>query len=29
MDWTMGPAYTWEAMRAWLQGVADTLGATP
>jgi len=25
----MGPADTWDAMRAWLQGVAATLGATP
>lgn len=29
MDWTMGPADTWDRMGNWLSGLGDSLGATP
>ena len=29
MDWTMGPANTWDRMRAWLEGLSATLPETP
>jgi aromatic ring-opening dioxygenase catalytic subunit (LigB family) len=29
MDWTMGPADTWDRMAAWLRGLAATLPARP
>jgi len=29
MDWTMGPADTWERMGTWLRQLGDSLGAVP
>ena len=29
MDWTMGPADTWDKMETWLRGLADSIGARP
>jgi len=29
MDWTMGPADTWDKMESWLRRLADSLGARP
>lgn len=29
MDWTMGPPDTWDAMAAWLRGLAGQIGARP
>ena len=29
MDWTMGPADTWDKMESWLRGLADSIGARP
>lgn len=29
MDWTSGPATTWDRMRAWLESIASTLPAKP
>ncbi|MBQ0718816.1 MAG: dioxygenase [Gammaproteobacteria bacterium] len=29
MDWTMGPADTWDKMENWLRGLADSIGGRP
>ncbi|MBV1928123.1 MAG: dioxygenase, partial [Gammaproteobacteria bacterium] len=29
MDWTMGPADTWDKMKSWLLQLANSIGARP